>query len=187
MFNYFKKLVTGYSTVKRQLSGVECRYLYSGKPVFFDPFLMIREFMHRAEDKEVQHLPLKVPKTELVPLFSLQGEQDAPSVICTCTHRGNELKVSRFTGKDGLHPFSYYHFEMNGTSFGHFRRKYDYGAQLPELAQKLSNLNQSPLDNSRYQWFFTSTKGEQVFLEKFGHTQIWYFTDSEKLNIWRIS
>ncbi|RIW12186.1 hypothetical protein D0X99_19715 [Algoriphagus lacus] len=187
MFHYFRKIFTGYTTVKKNMNGTEFRYMYSGKPVFFDPLLMLREFNNRVSEESVQHLDLKTSIDVLNVSFVQPGESDLPSVICICTKNGRELKVSRFTLKDGIHPVSIYLFEENGVSFGSFRRKYDYGSKLHEAGKKLAEVNQSELDISNEKWLWKGISKECLFLEKFGHTQIWHFIDSEQVDFWMYS
>jgi hypothetical protein len=187
MINYFRKILTGYTTVKKNVNGKEFRYLYSGKPVFFDPLLMLREFGHRVADESVQRLKLNATSQELISNLPKTQENALPSVICIGTLNGKELKVSRFTQKDGIHPLSIYLFEMDGVLFGSFRRIYDYGTRLSDFGNKFAALNQSELDLSKEKWLWKGEQGEQLFLEKFGHSQVWHFTDLNQIPNWKNS
>lgn len=188
MINYFKRIFTGYSTVKKNINGIEYKYLYSKKPIFFDPMLMLGEFVYRAKEEVVQNMPLKISKDEILKIFTFPADKILPSVICSFESNGAVVKVSRFTSKEGGYPQSSYYFEMDGIVFSHFKRIYDYGGQLIELKNLLlvdSFESKPPVVGER--WLLHGQEDQKVFLEKFGHTQIWYFTDFEKLSFLKLT
>lgn len=181
MFNYFKKIFTGYSLEKRRMDGVDFNFFYSDKPVFFDPQGMIRELKARLNQAMPQTMLLNLPFSE--PLSNLPFPEDSqkPNVICVYQKSGREVKVSRFSIKDGIYPLSFYRFELDGTLIGTFRRKYDYGSQLDTIAETLAELNNSDLDLSKGNWLWENQEGAKIYLEKFGHSQCWAFENLEFL------
>ncbi len=184
MFNFFRKLLTGYNTVIKNMNGSDFRFMYSGKPVFFDPLQMLTEFAHRSGDQSVQVFTLSVPSDKIdLGKFRIESG-DLPSVICTFSYLGKELKVSRYTQKEGIHPESRYLFESEGISFGSFCRTYDYGSQLEVLRDKIALPNQSQVDPRSEGWLWKNEKGEMLFLEKFGHSQLWKFSEPDILSFW---
>lgn len=182
MINYFKRLLTGYTFVRKKINGVEYRYKYSGKSIFFDPLLMLKEYQHRSADSPVESISSLPSSKEWESIGDPLKQKDFPSVVCTCLIRGKELRVSRYTSKLGVHPISTYVFELDRTPFGSFRRIYDYGAHFPGWYQSLTSL--SLVENSTQERFiFQVEHGGVVFLEKFGHTQVWYFLQPDQIKL----
>lgn len=175
MIKHFKKLLTGYYTENKKINGVSFIFHYSDKPVFFDPLEMIREFKQRSSKEFSDRLVLQIPLNQSFSHFVSPNLQDQPNVVCLCSVNGNELKVSRYSLKDGLYPLSFYRFELNGVLSGTFARKYDYGSQIQKTATDFSVLNNSTIDLNAERWLWENEQGDQVFLEKFGHTQTWSF------------
>jgi hypothetical protein len=178
MINYFKKLLTGYQTASKKVHGIDLRYTYSDKPIFFDPIGMLKEFKIRVAHEEVQRLMLISPISEALFDFEFPGDDEKPSVICECPLKGMNLKVSRFSLKEGLYPISFYRFELNDEILGTFRRKYDYGSQIQNIGLKLASVTGKAIDLDLGKWLWQNNQGEQLFVEKFGHTQIWFFKNS---------
>ncbi|MFN3759907.1 MAG: hypothetical protein ACK4SF_11870 [Algoriphagus aquaeductus] len=185
MINYFKKLFSGYATARRQVSGVICRYQYAGKPVFFDPMLMLREFLHRFSTESVQKEPYTGFEEEINQFFVTPIQEVDPSVICTCEYQGRELKVFRFSLKEGTFPLSIYRFYWGGELLGQFRRKYDYGSQVSELYEELYSKYPIQQQEKWTKLLFNTQTGGLIFLEKFGHSQLWYFPDAKLFQEWR--
>jgi hypothetical protein len=175
MINHLKKILTGYYTENKKINGARFTFHYSDKPVFFDPLEMIREFKKRSSNYYTNRLELQIPFSESFTHFISSKVQDQPNVICVCITNGNELKVSRFSLKDGLYPLSFYRFELNGVLSGSFLKKYDYGSQIQKTALDFSALNNSTIVLKDESWLWENNLGDQVFLEKFGHTQTWSF------------
>ena len=182
MINYFKKILTGYHTVKKKVSGVEVTFSYSDKPIFFDPFSMIQEFKHRSSEGIVQRLNLQLPFSESLLDFAVPDHDDLPNVICRSIINGSEFKISRFSLKDGIYPISFYRFELDGTLIGTFRRKYDYGSQIQKMASELAQKNHSEISSDKESWLWENELGEKIFLEKYGHSQVWSFANSNLMH-----
>jgi hypothetical protein len=175
MINLFKKLLTGYTTVTKSFNGKDYRFLYNGKPVFFDPLLMLTELQLRKNG--AKHLP--TPKTSSIQSlrskFPQKEEQQLPAVVCVSSHGKNELKVSRYVYKEGNYPVSQYLFELNHQVIGEFFRIYDYGYLTRKYAVGLDPdfLEPDPEANC---WKWEFTEKEWIMVEKFGHTQLWWWT-----------
>lgn len=182
MINYIKKLLTGYHTVKKKVNGVDAVFAYSDKPIFFDPYGMLKEFKQRSSEPLVQQFPLNISFSEQMLNFPCPSLEDQPNVICRCSQDGREFKVSRFSLKYGIYPLSFYRFELDGTLIGTFRRKYDYGSQIQKIASELASHNNSEIDADKECWLWENQLGVKVFLEKFGHSQLWSFTNSNFLD-----
>ncbi|MDO8965713.1 hypothetical protein [Algoriphagus sp.] len=181
--DYFKGFLTGRTYVTKRVAGVNFRYSYSDKPVFFDPFGMLDEFKQRSSDSSVQRIELKTSFSEPFPGFIYPVAKDSPSVQCTCSKNGQELKTTRFTFKNGIYPVSFYRFELNGNLVGTFRRQYDYGAQFQTIGLHLATIIQSAMDPEKEKWLWETESGAQIFLENFGNSQLWVFQNSELLDI----
>ena len=185
MIQLFNKWISGFSTVKKTLGGREYRFRYQDKPVFFDAVGMLAEFAQRINEKDVQLVDLNSSQTEIESNFINPAEKSLPKVISLFSKGKKELKVSRYVMRDGLHPLSIYCFESDGEVFGVFRRTYDYGSTLQSLGKKLAALNQSQLELSKEKWLWAAKDGPILFLEKFGHTQCWFFSDRTQLDFWK--
>lgn len=183
MINYFNKLWTGYRTTKKKVHGFYLRYTYADKPVFFDPLGMLKEFKSRVALEEVQHLAMTKPISEVLFELEYPAAKEMPSVICECNIKGKSLKVSRFSFKAGIYPISFYRFELNDELMGTFRRKYDYGSQIQNIGLRLAKETGLAVDLELGKWLCRNELGEQLFVEKFGHTQIWFFKNSKLDNL----
>lgn len=183
MFNYFKKLLTGYRIEKRRMDGLEFTFYYSDKPVFFNPQGMIREFKTRLVQASPQCFKLEQPIHLALKDFPSPDQSMRPNVICIGTNAGIELKVSRFSLKDGIYPMSFYRFELDGIEIGSLRRKYDYGSQIESMALGIAQLQRADLDLATGNWLWENQEGQNVYLEKFGHSQLWVFTNQDFLKI----
>jgi hypothetical protein len=173
MINFLRKLVSGYSLEKRSLNGQEYRYRFQGKPIFFDPNQMLREFKHRRDGQEVVRKKLDIEIAQIIHLLPKYSEDLLPSVICEGSRDGKDFTVSRYTFKHGLNPVSLYRFSLDGKPIGDFYRKYDYGAETQNFILKIASLHGDfiPLNQDSVLW--ENDLGEMAFVEKFGHTQIW--------------
>jgi hypothetical protein len=183
LLNYFKKLITGYFTVYKKVNGLDFRYSYSGKPVFFDPFSMLEQYKQRSGNESIQGLRLAGARAEPFPDFVYPADGDLPSVICEGVKDGHEFKTERYTFKDGIYSVSFYRFELDGNLAGTFRRQYDYGSQLQKFAVIIASLNQSDLNPDKENWLWRGSRGEEIFLEKFGHSQLWNILNPKILEL----
>jgi hypothetical protein len=179
MINYFNKLLTGYYTAKRRVNGMDLRYSYTEKPIFFDPIGMLKEFRPRVSDLSVQRLMMRDSFSEPLEDIGFPEVGLKPSVICQCSKNGTDLKVSRFSIRDGVYPMSFYKFKVGGKLIGTFRRKYDYGSQIQKVGLKLASQTSTEIDLSKDKWLWENDLGQQLFLEKFVHTQMWFFSSPE--------
>ncbi len=173
MINYFRKLISGYSVGKKSFRGTEYRFRYQGNPVFFDPIQMIQEFHHRKANSDLPRFPLEINREKLIPFLPELPQEILPSVICTGIKGNSELEIARFTFKRGLQPVSLYRFQLDGIHVGDFYRIYDYGSDTQNFMLKVASLQGDSLPLSQESVFWENESGEAVFIEKFGHTQIW--------------
>jgi hypothetical protein len=175
MINLFKKLFTGYTTVSKSFNGKDYRFLYNGKPVFFDPMLMLTELQLRKNG--AKNLPF--PKADYFeafrPKFPQKEEHLLPSVVCVSSHGKKELKVSRYTYKEGNYPVSQYLFEIDKQVIGEFFRIYDYGFLTRKYATAVdSGFSEADIDSNCWKW--EANENKWIMVEKFGHTQLWYWS-----------
>lgn len=172
MINLFRKLFTGYTTVTKSYNGKEYRFLYSDKPVFFDPMLMLSELkLRKAESKPLSTAPFSDLAT-LLSKFPQKEENLLPSVVCTSTSGKTELKVSRYVFKEGNYPVSQYVFEQNSQVIGVFFRIYDYGYLTRSYALAVDpDFKEENLTVNSWKWEANAPLWAMV--EKFGHTQLW--------------
>lgn len=183
MINYFNKLLTGYYAAKKKINGIELRYSYFEKPIFFDPIGMLKEYHARVSNESVQRMLLTASISGHLTDFEFPDENLKPSVICECSKHGMKLKVSRFSLKEGIYPMSFYSFEIDGNLIGTFKRKYDYGSQIQKIGLNIASQTSTEIDLLKEKWLWESDLGEHLFVEKFGHTQIWFFSNSDVMKL----
>lgn len=61
--------------------------------------------------------------------------------------------------------------------------EYDYGSHIKKIGLNLASLNQISIDPENEKWLWESKSGAQIFVEKFGHSQMWFFPDPDLLNL----
>ncbi|MFC5191121.1 hypothetical protein ACFPIK_05035 [Algoriphagus aquatilis] len=172
MINLFRKLLTGYTTVTKTFNGKDYRFIYSGKPVFFDPTLMLSELkLRKSVSKSMDTVPFDQMDT-LLKKFPQKEESLMPAVVCISGSGKNELKVSRYVFKEENYPVSQYVFEQNNLVIGVFFRIYDYGFLTRKYALSVDpNFRDENLSSNSWKW-----EGKMplwAMVEKFGHTQLW--------------
>jgi hypothetical protein len=172
MINLFRKILTGYTTVTKSFNGKTYRFMYSDKPVFFDPELMLTELkLRKAEARSIPSTPFQSIET-LLTKFPQKEESLNPAVVCISKSGKNEMKVSRYVFKDGNYPVSQYVFERNSVVNGVFFRIYDYGFLTKKFAQSVDpNFTEDSQTVNSWKW--ESHPSHWVMVEKFGHTQLW--------------
>jgi hypothetical protein len=173
LLNYFRKFLTGYYTESKKIKGFTFRYSYSGKPVLFDPFTMLEQYRQRSGQESIQRIQLTRALSDPFPDFAYPDDGDLPSVICQGVKDGHEFRTERYTFKDGIYSVSFYRFELDGKLAGTFRRQYDHGSQIQKFALSIAALNQSDIDPEMENWLWKGSKGEEIFVEKYGHSQVW--------------
>lgn len=177
--NRILKIFTGYRYEKKKMNGLDLHFSFKGKSIFFDPIEMLKEYKIHVSQNSVERIKTAVDLSE--PLLDLKYPEvnDRPSVICECKKSGIDFKVSRYSLKDGVYPLSFYKFEMNDKLVGTFRRKYDNGSDTSSVALKLAQYTQTDINKLNENWVWKNDKDQCLFIMKFGHTQIWNFTDSD--------
>ncbi len=176
MINYFRKLISGYTLEKKYFRGKEYRFSFQGKPIFFDPVQILQEFHNRKVNSGTQHFPLTIDRSELLPFLPQLPKDALPTVVCTGPNGHETLEVSRFTFKRGVQPVSMYRFVQNGTHAGDFYRIYDYGSETQNFILKVASMHGVSVSLAQEQVIWERGQGEAIFIEKFGHTQIWDWT-----------
>jgi hypothetical protein len=177
MIKLLRKLITGYTSVTKSFNGKDYRFLYSGKPVFFDPMLMLSELkLRKAEAKPIFTSPFDKSET-LLSKFPQKEDSLLPSVICLSNSGKNKLKVSRYVFKEGNYPVSQYVFEQNDVLIGVFFRIYDYGFLTRKYALTVDPdfIEENATTNS---WKWEAKAPLWAMVEKFGHTQLWIWEGS---------
>jgi len=185
MLQLFNKWVLGFATSKKTVGGRTYRFKFRDKPVFFDAIGMLGEFKQRVNEQDIQQLELTAELTEVQSSILHPIQDLKPTTISSYSKKGQELVVSRFVLKEGLHSQTVYAFESNREFFGAFQRTYDYGSAFSKFGMKLAELNQSDLLADSDKWVWKSPGKAILFLEKFGHTQCWFFSKVSLLDFWR--
>ena len=183
MVNLFRKFFSGYNVTRKHLNGRSYRFKYQSKPVFFDPVSMLGEFEQRAFLSSTRKLPLLLSEADLEKLLLKTSIIGQPSVVCEYEERKMRLEVSRFSFRDGMYPVSLYQFVENGELLGCFCRRYDYGAKLKSLIFLISGDESIHEAGRNESLLWNNEPSEYLLLEKFGHTQMWYFKDWEKAQV----
>lgn len=177
MKSYLNKLFTGYSLVKREVGGKNFQFRYKGKFTFFDPLLMIKECQYRFQNTATKTHELLVSIQKIQNLFPEITTESKPTVICEFK-KGDEIwQVSRFSLKHENRKLSYYRFEVDSIFKGALYRVYDNGNFTTNYSLKIASAQNSTVSLSSENNCWTSMSGEEIFIEKFGHTQIWIWTN----------
>ncbi|WP_026952286.1 hypothetical protein [Algoriphagus mannitolivorans] len=176
MKSYFNKLITGYSLEKKEVNGQKYLFKYRGKLTFFDPVLMIQECRYRATDSKVQTYEMIGSCSDIQKLLPKPPQASKPSVICEFKKDDQKWLVSRFALKNENRSVSHYRFEVDGEFIGGLYRIYDNGNNMLNHALKIASAQGTTLSLSAEKLIWKSKTGEEVFVEKFGHTQIWVWT-----------
>lgn len=84
-------------------------------------------------------------------------------------------------------PCSRYEFFLNGNLISVFQRQYDYGKGFADKLARMESFGSLPqTKNSNSYYWLNGTSRKAIFLEKFGHTQIWVINDADGLDeIWK--
>ena len=102
MINLFRKLLTGNSTVTKSFNGEDFKFIYSGKPVFFDPTLMIKELkLRKSEAKSIFTKPFETAD-ELLRKFPQKEDSLSPAVVCITGSGKNDSKSPDMFSKKGI-------------------------------------------------------------------------------------
>lgn len=181
MKSYLSRLFTGYSIERREGSGQKLLFKHRGKMVFFDPVLMIQEFHYRKSDSQ-QVYELQTTSGEVLGILPNLEPNHKPSVICEFEHGNRKWVVSRYSLNHENRPISHYRFEVDGNFLGALYRIYDNGNFMLNYSLKIASSQGTNISLSKEKNYWRSNSGEEVFIEKFGHTQIWVWTQplSEK-------
>lgn len=181
MINYFRKLISGYTLEKKIFRGQEFRFRFQGKAIFFDPVQMIQEYHNRKANPETYALELSIDRSKLDPFLPEIPQDILPSVICEGKLGNKNFEVSRYTFKRGIQPLSLYRFVLDGQGVGDFYRIYDYGSETQNFILKMASLQGDAISLSQESVIWKNNFEESVFIEKFGHTQIWNWSRELKL------
>ena len=173
MKSYLNRLFTGYSIEKRESGGLRLLFKFKGKLVYFDPVLMIQECQFRKLDSNAEILELQTFEPGIFNLFPQVFPDSKPSVICEFEKENQKWTVSRYALKQANKPVSHYRFEINGQFFGALFRIYDNGNLMMDYALKIGSAHGATPSLSKEKIIWNSKSGEEIFIEKFGHTQIW--------------
>jgi hypothetical protein len=186
VFNYLSKIVTGYQSKIRTIGGVQVHYKFSGKAILFDPIEMLRDLKFKILDLE--RFPLILSQSiENIDNELLKGdEQQNATVIASFKLEEKKVKVIRSVKTIENMPFSRYDFFLDENLISVFQRQYDYGKGLESSIQKMEPYGSKPQTQNNTSFYWSDVNSKQaVFLEKFGHTQIWLIYDSHGLKeVW---
>ena len=172
MINLFRKLLTGYTTVTKTFNGKDYRFIYSGKPVFFDPIQIVQEGKRRLMEAKVRKFSAPHTLDSLDGFFPKKDNSILPTVVCSFKEKKGDYTVSRYVFKEGNYPVSHYVFEKNKTVMGVFFRIHDYGYLTQKYTLAIDpDLGQAEADLCSWKW--ESEGSTWTMIEKFGHTQIW--------------
>ncbi len=172
MINRFRKLFSGYASVRKRMNGKEYKFMYSEKPVFFDPNQMISDLIRNESNLNVRDLDSSETFQTILSKFPAMVKDASPSVICEFKAGDSNYLVSRYTFRYDNYPVSYYIFEEEKEMIGAFCRIYDYGSLLNSFAQ-LVEPDFVEEDETVNSWKWQTADNVMFYLEKFGHTQLW--------------
>ena len=176
LLNFFNKALTGYKSKSHILNGLRVDYQYAGKPVLFDPFVMLNNLGFQYPQSRVLNSSPGL-KRELSAMECLNIEGLIPSVICSMEIPMGKLEVKRYVKKLGDKPCSNYVFFLEGEKFAHFSRIYDYGETIGSVlgTQEISDQLKGK-ENPKILCFHMA-QNEKFLIENFGHSHFWHVLD----------
>ncbi|MCS5489164.1 hypothetical protein [Algoriphagus limi] len=182
MISYLKNIFKGSKVVKKTMNGLPYTYQFEGKPVFFDPIQMLREFNFRYQDQGVQRLPYQFDQDPLPNYIEFPNESDNPSVYCKTRLNNQDFEAFRYVFKISHYPASHYRFIYGGEKMATFTRIYHQSYYHQNLGLKLATIHKDSLDLSSEKWAWEHPDGKVLFLEKFGYPQVWNFNNITQVN-----
>ncbi|OOG68930.1 hypothetical protein [Algoriphagus sp. A40] len=171
IISFFNSVLSGQKSKSRIIEGFEVSYRYSGKGVLFDPITMLRDLKYKLESNQVTTGELCVSLGEIVDQQLNFNDQLVPTVEAKFKIENEYLKVQRYVMTFESIPCSWYDFFLDQIPLCTFQRRYDYGKDFEMIKEKFASFtsNQpSPMSN-----YWENRQNEGLFLEHFGHTQIW--------------
>ena len=174
MFEFFKNAFSSSSKGNKLILGVSVRYEFFGKPIYFDPIAMLEEIglkLKATEQEAISKLNLAIEDIKNEELII--QEKLPPAVSAYFTIGKNEIKVQRSVKNFGVQPISRYQFFAGDILFAVFQRRYDYGKDFEACIEKLKEYTDNLLMPHSHFVHLQNQKSQDIYLEKFGHSQIW--------------
>lgn len=184
IFSFFNNVLAGQKTKTRIIDGFEVSYRYSGKAVLFDPITMLRDLKYKLESNQISTGELCVSLGEIVDPNLIFKEQLVPTVVAKLNFENESLEVQRCVKTFDTVPCSRYDFLLNQQPLCTFQRMYDYGKSFALSRERISPFIH---DKSNFEDnFWKNGQNEGLFLEHFGHTQLWVLHSISDLEqVWR--
>lgn len=171
LFSFFNKVLSGQKSKARIIDGFEVSYLYSGKAVLFDPITMLRDLKYKLDSDQVQSGELCVGLGEIEDPYLILEEQ-LPATVTAKLRIGDDiLEIERCVKTFETVPCSRYTFYLNQVPLCTFQRMYDYGKNFAASLERIAPYihHQSQIETN----FWKNNQNQGLFLEHFGHTQLW--------------
>ncbi|MDI1323204.1 MAG: hypothetical protein PSV36_10675 [Algoriphagus sp.] len=171
----------------RLIEGTEVHYKFSGKPILFDPLEMLRDLNFRILESKNSALILSKSIVEIEDDQLISREKLNSTVSAGYEFKGKKVKIIRCVRTIGSMPCSRHEFFLNGNLISVFQRQYDYGKGFACTLERMESFGSLPqTKNSNSYYWLDGTSRQAIFLEKFGHTQIWVINDADGLDeIWK--
>jgi hypothetical protein len=187
VFNYFRKIFTGYQSKIRTIRGVEIHYKFSVKAILFDPVEMLSDLKFKISGSEISALKLFPSIENFEERLLNSSKQQNETVIASFKLESRKIKVIRSIKTIDNMPCSRYDFFLDGNLISVFQRQYDYGKGIAISLQKMESYGSKPQTQNNPSYYWTNTDTNQsVFFEKFGHTHLWLIYDSIGLEeVWK--
>lgn len=183
IFSFFNDVLAGQKSRTRNIDGFEISYRYSGKAVLFDPVTMLRDLMYKLESEQTVSGELCVGLGEIDAPHLILEESLIPTVIAKLKIDEESLEVERCVKTFETVPCSRYAFFLNQKPLCTFLRMYDYGKSFAASRERISPFVQNKNNLETNYW--KNNQNEGLFLEHFGHTQLWVLHSVSDLeNIW---
>ncbi len=183
MFNYVRRLLTGYRRAEKLVNGKLMVFSYLGKLVIFNPVGMIEELSFKLKEKGLARFGEEQEVDGLLKNFLSLRQGMSPSTKVKINLKNEKLESHRYVRKIGEVSCSYYEFYLDHVLIAVFLRKYDYGRDYKDTVHRFLPAFSARLVNpeSKYLVELDNVKSK-VFVEVFGHTHIWLVKDMEKID-----
>lgn len=171
ILSFFNQVLSGQKSKSRFIDGFEVSYRYTGKGVLFDPITMLRDLKYKLESDLITTGELWVNLGEIGDAQLILNEQLAPTVEAKLKIDKESLKVLRYVMTFESIPCSRYDFFLDQIPLCTFQRRYDYGKDFEMIKDKFAAFTSNQTSAMANYW--ENSQNEGLFLEHFGHTQIW--------------
>ena len=177
MINLFRKILTGYSKKVTYSNNTKITYLSNSPFSLFNPINLLNEIelklFNKGSKSEINSNFLNKPISNFQEIFPIKNPQARSKVTAKFNLENSYYEIQRFAIKSEGHNVSKYIIRKDGKIVGYIFRIYDHGRLTSSIIQEVSKKNGNKAMSEKDEAMWISDTNEVIFIEKFGHTQIY--------------